>query len=108
MWTTSPLWSMQALSEDVAYDGGERDFRLFSSLGDGSTPSLGSFFHVASSNFGLTDDVPFSSSPDRSSIASSFCASLLLAIDAVMFLALYPEVVSQAPQHFRSSEMQAA
>ena len=34
-------------------------------------------------------------------------ASLLQAIDGVMFLALCPKVVSQAPQHFRSSEKQA-
>ena len=43
----------------------------------------------------------------RSSSASSFLASLLQAIDGVMSLALCPQVVSQAPQHFRSSETQA-
>ena len=37
-----------------------------------------------------------------------FYASILMAIDCVMFLALCQQVVSQAPQHFRSSEMQAA
>ena len=39
----------------------------------------------------------------RSSSASSFYASLLQAIDGVMSLALCPQVVSQAPQHLRSS-----
>ena len=39
--------------------------------------------------------------------ASSFHASLLQAIDGVMPLALCPQVVSWAPQHFRSSGMQA-
>ena len=39
-----------------------------------------------------------------SSGASSFHASLLQAIDGVMSLALCPQVVSQASQHFRSSE----
>ena len=36
--------------------------------------------------------------------ASSFHASLLQAIDGVMSLALCPQVVSQAPQYFRSFE----
>ena len=44
----------------------------------------------------------------RSSSDSSFHASLLQAIDGVMSLALCPRVVSQAPQHFSSSEKQAA
>ena len=43
----------------------------------------------------------------RSSSASSFHASLLQAIDGVMSLALCPQVVSQASQHFRSSQKQA-
>ena len=43
----------------------------------------------------------------RSSISSSFYASLLQAIDGVMSLALCPQVVSQAPQHFSSSNMPA-
>ena len=51
-----------------------------------------------------------SSSPfqERSSNTSSFQASLLQMIDDVMSLALCLQVVSQAPQHFRSSEKQAA
>ena len=48
-----------------------------------------------------------SSFEGRSSSASSFHASLPQAIDGVMSLALCPQVVSQAPQHFRSSEKQA-
>ena len=36
-----------------------------------------------------------------------FCASVHRATDAVMHLALYPLVPSQAPQHFRSSETRA-
>ena len=39
--------------------------------------------------------------------SSSFSICLLQAVDGVMYLALCPQVVSQAPQHFRSSEMQA-
>ena len=35
------------------------------------------------------------------------CASLLQVIDGVVSLALYPQVVSQAPQHIRASEKQA-
>ena len=38
---------------------------------------------------------------------SSFHASLLQAIDGAMSLALCPQVVSQAPQHFSSSQTQA-
>ena len=49
-----------------------------------------------------------SSLQGRSSSTSSFHASLLPAIDGVMALALCPQVGSQAPQHFRSSEMQTA
>ena len=44
---------------------------------------------------------------ERSSKASSFCASLLQAIGGLMSLALCRQVVSQAPQHFNSSETQA-
>ena len=44
------------------------------------------------------DDGPLSSFQGRSSSASSFQASLLPAIDGVPSLALYPQVVSQAPQ----------
>ena len=55
------------------------------------------------SNVRLTDDGPLSSFQGRSSSASSFHASLLQAINGVMSLALCPQVVSQAPQHFRSS-----
>ena len=48
-----------------------------------------------------------SSFQGRSSSASSFHASLLQAIDGVMSLTLCPQVVSQASQHFRSSEKHA-
>ena len=41
------------------------------------------------------------------SSASSFRASLLQTIDGVMSLALCPQVVSRASQHFRSSEKQS-
>ena len=54
----------------------------------------------------LIDDGPLSSFQGRSSSASSFHASLLQAIDVVS-LALCPQVVSQASQHFRSSEKEA-
>ena len=54
----------------------------------------------------LTDDGPLSSFEGRSSSASSFHASLLQAISGVMSLALCPQVVSQASQHFRSFEKQ--
>ena len=55
----------------------------------------------------LIDDGPLSSFQGRSSRASCFHASLLQAIDWVMSSALCPQVVSQASQHFRSSEKQA-
>ena len=55
----------------------------------------------------LTDDGPLSSFQGRSSSASSFHATLLQPIDGVMSLALCPQVVFQASQHFRSSEKQA-
>ena len=58
-------------------------------------------------NVRLIDDGPLSSFQGRSSSASSFRASLLQAIDGVMSLTLCPQVVSQAPQHFRSSKKQA-
>ena len=53
------------------------------------------------------DDGPLSSFQGRSSNASSFHASLLQVIHGVMSLALFPQVVSQAAQNFRSSEKQA-
>ena len=52
----------------------------------------------------LTDDGPLSSFQGISSNTSSFHASLLQAIVGVMSLASYLLVLSQAPQHFRSSE----
>ena len=57
--------------------------------------------------FALIDDGSFSSFQGRSSSASSFHASLLQAISGVMSLALCPQLVSQAPQYFKSSETQA-
>ena len=60
-----------------------------------------------SSKVRLNDDGPLSSFQGRSSSASSFHASLLQPIDGVMSLALRPQVVFQASQHFRSSEKQA-
>ena len=62
---------------------------------------------ILGSNVRLIDDGPLSSFQGRSSSASSFHASLLQAIDGMMSLALCPQVVSQASQHFRSSEKQA-
>ena len=59
------------------------------------------------SNVRLMDDGPLSSFQGRLSSASSFHASLLQVIDSVMFLALCLQAVSQVPQHFRSTEMQA-
>ena len=59
------------------------------------------------SNVHLIDDGPLSSFLGRSSRVSSFSASLLQVISGVMSLALCPQVVSQASQHFRSSEKQA-
>ena len=52
----------------------------------------------------LIDDGPLSSFEGRSSNAFSFHASLLQAIDGVISVALRPQVMSQAPQYFRSSE----
>ena len=62
-----------------------------------STPSLRVFFQR--SNVRLIDDGPLSSFEGRSSSGFSFHASLLQAIDGVMFLALCPQVVSQASQN---------
>ena len=58
------------------------------------------------SNVRLIDDGPLSSSQGRSSSASFFNDFFLQAIDGVMSLALCQRVVSQAPQHLRSSEKQ--
>ena len=60
-----------------------------------------------SSNVHLTDDGHLSSFQERASSASSFHTFLLQATDGVMFLALCPQVVSQASQHFMSSVKQA-
>ena len=60
-----------------------------------------------SSSVRLIDDGRLSSFRGRSSRASSFHASLLQAIDGVMSLALWPQEVSQASQHFSSSEKRA-
>ena len=57
--------------------------------------------------FQCSDDGPLSSFQGRSSTTSSFNASLRQAINGVMSFALCPQVVSQASQHFRSSEKQA-
>ena len=76
-----------------------------------STPSLRSFPNVAFETVpmfvSVIDDGPLSSFQERSSSASSFHASLLRVISGLMSLALCPKVVSQASQHFRSSEEQA-
>ena len=71
------------------------------------TPSLHPTLSLKQFYVRLIDDRPFSSFQGRSSSASSFHASLLQAIDGVMSLALCPLVLSQDPQHFRSSETQA-
>ena len=60
-----------------------------------------------SSSVRLTDDGPLSSFQERSPSASSFHASLLQTTDGVVSVAFCPQVVSQAPQHLRSSETQA-
>ena len=57
-------------------------------------------------NFSRIDDGPLLSFQGRSSSYSYVHASLFQATDRVMSLALCPQVVSQAPQHFRSSEKQ--
>ena len=60
------------------------------------------------SNVRLTVDDPLSHVEGRSSGASSYHASLLHAIGGVMpNLFLRPQIVSRAPQQFRSSETQA-
>ena len=71
-----------------------------------SNPSLRIFLMSPLKQFNnhLIDDGPLSSFERRYFSASSFHASLLQAIDGVMSLALCPQVVSQAPQYFRSFE----
>ena len=79
-----------------------------------TTPSFRSFPNIALetcpvTNVHLIDDKPLLFFQGRSSSCSisSFLASLLQAIDGVMSLALCPQLVSQATQHFKSSEKQA-
>ena len=75
-----------------------------------SIPSVRIFPNVAFQKvqmFVLADDGSVSSFGGRSSSASSFHASLLQTIDGVTSLILCPHIMPQAPQHFRSSEMQA-
>ena len=59
-----------------------------------------------SSNGCLTDSGPFGPFQKRLTSISSFCASLLQMTDAVTSLALGLQVISQAPQCFRSSKKQ--
>ena len=59
------------------------------------------------SNVRLIDDSPLSSFPITASSAFSFHHNVLHAIDGLISLPLCPQVVSQAPQHFRSSTTQA-
>ena len=69
-----------------------------------STPSLRSFPNVAFETvpmFRLIDDGPLLSLQRR-----LLSASLHQAINGVIFLALYLQVVSQAPQHLSSSKKQ--
>ena len=80
----------------------ENPYALHPSLNTPKRCLLNSF------NVRLTDDGPLSRFQRRSSSASSFHAYLLQMIGGVMFLALCQQVVSQAPQHFRSSETQAS
>ena len=76
-----------------------------------STPSLRSFPNVVFETVPMFVSVIgndlLSSFQRRSSSASSFRASLLRVISGLMSLALCPKVVSQAFQHFISSEKQA-
>ena len=55
----------------------------------------------------MTDDGPFPFFQGRSSSSPSLYTSLVHAV-GVVFLALCPQVESQAPQHFTASETQAA
>ena len=55
----------------------------------------------------LIDNGPISLFQERSPSASSFHTSLLQAVDGMMSLPLSTQVVSQAPQHLRSSTKQA-
>ena len=78
-----------------------------------STPSLRRFLCIAYEavwsslvQFGPIDNGPFLSIQGRSPNTSSFHASLLQVIDGMTSLALCLQVVSQAPQHFRFSEVQ--
>ena len=74
-----------------------------------STPSLVGFPNVAVGTVTVFVwlMMTLSSFQKRSSSASSFHASLLQATDGILSLVLYPQVLSQVPQHFRSSETQA-
>ena len=94
----------------IQFSSVEADICAFGKAHLRSTPSLRGFPNVAFEmvpNVRRSDDGPLSSFQGRLSSASSFNASLLQTISGVMFLALCPQVVSQASQHFRSSEKQA-
>ena len=64
-------------------------------------------FETDSSDVGLTDDGPSVSFQGRPSNVPSSCTHLVLAIGGVMSVDLCQPIVSQAPQHFRSSATQA-
>ena len=63
-------------------------------------------FETDSSSVGLTDDDPFVSFPGRPSNISSSCTLRFLANGGVMSVDLCQPIVSQVPQHFRSSATQ--
>ena len=81
-------------------------FKMVSMRLEKSILSLGSFPKVAFETVCLIDSCPLSSFQGRSCSASFFHASLFEATNGVMSLALCLWVVSQASQHFRSSEEQ--
>ena len=74
-----------------------------------SLPSFGSFFDIALKRFQYLSDWgwPFLFPFKEDNQALPLFAHLLQAIDGAMSVALRLQVVSQAPQHFRSPEMQA-
>ena len=65
---------------------------------------LHQFYMLLGCNVRLIDNGPLSFVQGRLSSTSSFNASLLQAVDGVISLALCLQVVSQASQHFISSE----
>ena len=96
-WCYDPWWK---LSQCGWGEGGDWLFMIWEHV-------LLQFYMLLGCNVRLIDNGPLSFVQGRLSSTSSFNASLLQAVSGVISLALCLQVVSQASQHFSSSEKQA-